>query len=312
MENQLEKTPEKGEIIAYHTDGELHLDVRLENETVWLTQQQIADLFGTKRQAITKHLANIFSSEELIESSVSSKMELTAADGKNYRTKLYNLDAILSIGYRVNSKNATRFRQWANKVLKDHLLKGYSINQRLLIAEERIDHHLANHENRIIDLKNEQEDHSARIKALENQVDFFVKGPKPLEGRILPANSRWDGFALIAELVKSAEKSVVFIDPFADVTALNFAAFRKPKVTAIVYTARITTALQNQVDIHNRQYPGLQLRNMRQVHDRFLLVDDKVYHFGASFKDMGNGLCGYNIMDFVTVEQVMEMVGTHG
>ncbi len=152
MENQLEKTPEKGEIIAYHTDGELHLDVRLENETVWLTQQQIADLFGTKRQAITKHLANIFSSEELIESSVSSKMELTAADGKNYRTKLYNLDAIISIGYRVNSKNATRFRQWANKVLKDHLLKGYSINQRLLIAEERIDHHLANHENRITDL----------------------------------------------------------------------------------------------------------------------------------------------------------------
>jgi len=312
MENQLEKTPEKGEIIAYHADGELHLDVRLENETVWLTQQQIADLFGTKRQAITKHLANIFSSEELIESSVSSKMELTAADGKNYRTKLYNLDAIISIGYRVNSKNATRFRQWANKVLKDHLLKGFSINQRLLIAEERIDHHLANHENRIIDLKNEQEDHSARIKALENQVDFFVKGPKPPEGRILPANSRWDGFALIAELVKSAEKSVVFIDPFADVTALNFAAFRKPKVTAIVYTARITTALQNQVEIHNKQYPGLQLRNMRQVHDRFLLVDEKVYHFGASFKDMGNGLCGYSIMDFATVEQVMEMVEANG
>ncbi|SHL52893.1 RhuM family protein [Fibrobacter sp. UWEL] len=312
MENQPEKAPEKGEIIAYHADGELHLDVRLENETVWLTQQQIADLFGTKRQAITKHLANIFSSEELIESSVSSKMELTAADGKNYRTKLYNLDAIISIGYRVNSKNATRFRQWANKVLKDHLLKGFSINQRLLIAEERIDHHLANHENRIIDLKNEQENHSARIKALENQVDFFVKGPKPPEGRILPANSRWDGFALIAELVKSAEKSVVFIDPFADVTALNFAAFRKPKVTAIVYTARITTALQNQVEIHNKQYPGLQLRNMRQVHDRFLLVDEKVYHFGASFKDMGNGLCGYSIMDFATVEQVMEMVEANG
>lgn len=313
MENQLEKTPEKGEIIAYHTDGELHLEVRLENETVWLTQAQIAELFGTKRPAITKHLKNIYASQELDEHSTCSVLEhMGNASQQVYETKYYNLDAILSVGYRVNSKNATLFRRWANQVLKDHLLKGYSINQRLLVAEERIDHHLANHENRIIDLKNEQEDHSARIKALENQVDFFVKGPKPPEGRILPANSRWDGFALIAELVKSAEKSVVFIDPFADVTALNFAAFRKPKVTAIVYTASITTALQNQVEIHNKQYPGLQLRNMRQVHDRFLLVDEKIFHFGASFKDMGNGLCGYNIMDFVTVERVMEMVEANG
>ncbi|SHG30920.1 Virulence protein RhuM family protein [Fibrobacter sp. UWH9] len=315
MENQLEKAPEKGEIIAYHTDGELHLDVRLENETVWLTQAQMAELFGSSKQNISLHINNIFKEGEL-DAKVVVKDFLTATKhgavkGKiqYHRTKNYNLDVIISVGYRVKSIQGTRFRQWANKVLKDHLLKGFSINQRLLIAEERIDHHLANHENRITDLKSEQEDHSARIKALENQVDFFVKGPKPPEGRILPANSRWDGFALIAELIKSAEKSVVFIDPFADVTALNFAAFRKPKVTAIVYTARITTALQNQVEIHNKQYPGLQLRSMRQVHDRFLLVDDKVYHFGASFKDMGNGLCGYSIMDFATVEQVMEMVG---
>lgn len=287
------------------------MDVKLLDDTVWLNRQQIALLFNRDVKTIGKHINNALS-EELQDIPTVANFAIVQTEGGRTVTRNvdhYNLDMILSIGYRVKSSNGVKFRQWANKVLKDHLLKGFSINQRLLIAEERIDHHLANHENRIIDLKNEQEDHSARIKALENQVDFFVKGPKPPEGRILPANSRWDGFALIAELVKSAEKSVVFIDPFADVTALNFAAFRKPKVTAIVYTARITTALQNQVEIHNKQYPGLQLRNMRQVHDRFLLVDDKVYHFGASFKDMGNGLCGYSIMDFATVEQVMEMVG---
>lgn len=160
--------PQMGEIIAYHADGELHLDVRLENETVWLTQAQIAELFGTKRQAITKHLSNIFASNELEELSVCSKMELTAADGKKYSTKLYNLDAILSVGYRVNSKNATQFRRWANQILKDHLLKGYSINQRLMLTEQRIDQQLVNHESHL-------HSHDNRLDALEKQVDFFVK-----------------------------------------------------------------------------------------------------------------------------------------
>ncbi|MCQ2050387.1 MAG: virulence RhuM family protein, partial [Candidatus Saccharibacteria bacterium] len=150
MENQLEKTPEKGEIIAYHADGELHLDVRLENETVWLTQAQIAELFGTKRPAITKHLKNIYASQELDEHSTCSVLEhMGNASQQVYETKYYNLDAILSVGYRVNSKNATLFRRWANQVLKDHLLKGFSINQRLMLSEQRIDQQLVNHENHL-------------------------------------------------------------------------------------------------------------------------------------------------------------------
>ncbi|GGJ83425.1 hypothetical protein GCM10007084_03940 [Parabacteroides faecis] len=121
----------KDEIIIYQSQSALRLEVRLQNETVWLTQAQIAELFGTKRQAITKHLQNIFNSGELDKNSVSSKVELTAQDGKNYVTKIYNLDAIISVGYRVNSKNATAFRQWATQVLRSYLLKGYSINQRM-------------------------------------------------------------------------------------------------------------------------------------------------------------------------------------
>lgn len=128
----------QGEIILYQPDETVKLDVRIEDETVWLTQAQIAELFGTGRQAITKHLKNIFSSEELEEDSVCSILELTASDGKNYKTKVYNLDAILSVGYRVNSKNATLFRRWASTILKEHLLKGYSINQRLSELEKTV------------------------------------------------------------------------------------------------------------------------------------------------------------------------------
>ena len=136
--NALETVPNKvsnadNEIIIYQPDSTVKLEVRLENETVWLTQQQIADLFGVKQPAISKHLKNIFDSGELDENSVHSILEYTASDGKTYKTKFYNLDAILSVGYRVNSKNATVFRQWANKVLKEYLLRGYSVNQRLFI-----------------------------------------------------------------------------------------------------------------------------------------------------------------------------------
>mgnify|MGYP002959992304 CR=1 FL=1 len=145
---------QKSEIVLYQPEGSVSLEVRLENETVWLTQQQISELFGTGRQAITKHLKNIFASNELDENSVCSILELTAADGKNYKTKVYNLDAILSVGYRVNSKNATLFRRWANSVLKDYMLKGYSINQKLDSLEKRIDNRLREHDSEIQRLSN--------------------------------------------------------------------------------------------------------------------------------------------------------------
>lgn len=154
------------EIIVYHPNSTFSLDVRVEKETVWLTQSQIAELFGTKRPAITKHLSNIFKSGELDENSVCSILEHTATDGKNYRTKFYNLDAILSIGYRVNSINATQFRQWANKVLKEYLLRGYSVNQRLLYMESRIDHRLS--------------EHDSRLDELTDKIDFFVKASLPI------------------------------------------------------------------------------------------------------------------------------------
>ncbi|SHL34809.1 Virulence protein RhuM family protein [Fibrobacter sp. UWH5] len=279
MENHLEKKPEKGEIIAYHADGELYLDVRLENETVWLTQAQIAELFGTKRPAITKHLKNIYASQELDEHSTCSVLEhMGNASQQVYETKYYNLDAILSVGYRVNSKNATLFRRWANQVLKNHLLKGYSINQRSMLSEQRIDQQLVNHENNL-------QSHDNRLDALEKQVDFFVKlNTPPTEGAI-PAKSWWSGYEFAAQLVRSAKQEIIIIDPYADDRTLRLLA----------------------KSIKSSK-PTVQVLNIRDVHDRFIIVDDIVYHVGASIKDLGNKLTAFSVLEFLTKEQLLNMI----
>lgn len=176
----------------------MKLEVRLEEETVWLTQQQIADLFGTKRSAITKHLSNIFKSGELDEESVRSILEHTAADGKMYKTQFYNLDAILSVGYRVNSRNATMFRRWANKVLKEYLLRGYAVNQRLMQLEDRIDRRLS--------------EHDRHLAQLDDKVDFFVRSSlQPVEGVFFDGQI-FDAYAFVAGLIRAAERSIVVID----------------------------------------------------------------------------------------------------
>lgn len=197
----------ENEIIIYQPDSTIKLEVRLEDDTVWLTQQQIADLFGVKQPAISKHLKNIFESGELIESSVHSILEYTAADGKSYKTKFYNLDAILSVGYRVNSRNATLFRQWANKVLKDYLLRGYSVNQRLLYMESRIDHRLLEHDKRLDDLT--------------GKVDFFLKTSLPPREGVLFDGQIFDAYVFVCDLIKRARKRIVLIDNYIDETVLT-------------------------------------------------------------------------------------------
>lgn len=265
---------EQGEIILYQPDEAVKLDVRLEGETVWLTQAQIAELFGTRRQAITKHLKNIFDSEELNEESVCSILELTAADSKNYKTKFYNLDAILSVGYRVNSKNATLFRRWANSVLKDYLLKGYSINQRLNEIEQRMD-------NRFFQIEKTITEHGKKI-------DFFVRTSLPPVEGIFFDGQIFDAYKFASELIKSAKRSLVLIDNYVDESVLLMLSKRQPGVTATVYTQRITPQLQLDLNKFNDQYPPVDVRTCKLSHDRFLIIDDtEVYHIGASLKDLG-------------------------
>lgn len=206
---------QQGEIVLYQPETTFKLEVRLENETVWLTQAQIAELFGTGRQAITKHLKNIFNSNELEENSVCSILELTAADGKTYKTKIYNLDAILSVGYRVNSKNATSFRCWANKILKEYLLRGYSINKRLNNIEQRINNDLPKHEQ--------------RIGQIEEKIDFFVRTALPPVEGIFFEGQIFDAYVFASNLIKSAQKTIVLIDNYIDENTLMMLSKRNKK-----------------------------------------------------------------------------------
>ena len=298
-----------GEIVLYQPEGEIRLEVRVVNETVWLTQMQIADLFGTKRPAITKHLKNIYASQELDESSTCSILEHMGNDSKQvYETKYYNLDAILSVGYRVNSKNATLFRRWANQVLKEYMLKGYAVNQRKIATDLQIVDRL-NEQRQMIENQCAKLDNvDTRLSAVEKHIDFFVKaGQTPTSG-ILTTGSRFEGFILISDLVRIAKRSLTFIDPYANIDVLKFAAMRAKGVSATIYSARITPEFKEAVALHNKQYPGLELKTMRTIHDRFLLLDDTVYHFGASFKDMGNEMTSYHVMELMTPEIVIRLI----
>jgi hypothetical protein len=265
---------EQGEIILYQPDEAVKLEVRLEDETVWLTQEQIADLFGTKRPAITKHLNNIYKSGELDVDSTCSILEHMGNDGKQrYTTKYYNLDAILSIGYRVNSKNATLFRKWANSVLKDYLLKGYSINKRLSELERTVAQHT-------------------------EKIDFFVRTALPPVEGVFYNGQIFDAYKFATDLVKSARRSIVLIDNYVDETVLLMLSKRSVGVSATIYTQRITQQLQLDLDRHNSQYPPIDIRTYRDSHDRFLIVDETdVYHIGASLKDLGKKMFAFSKLD---------------
>ncbi|TGG40134.1 RhuM family protein [Duncaniella freteri] len=285
---------ETNEIILYQPDETMKLDVRVQQETVWLTQQQIAQLFGVKQPAISKHLKNIFESGELDENSVHSILEYTAADGKSYQTKFYNLDAILSVGYRVNSRNATLFRQWANKVLKEYLLRGYSVNQRLMLMEDRIDRRLSEHDHQLLQLT--------------EKVDFFVRSSlQPTEG-IFFDGQIFDAYAFVADLIRKAKHRIVVIDSYIDDSVLVQLSKRNPAVTVDIYDGRISQQLRQDVDRHNRQYPGVTLHAYNKAHDRFLIIDEEVYHIGHSLKDLGKKLFAFSKMDVITGTELISQL----
>ncbi len=275
---------QQGEIILYQPDESVRMEVRIEDETVWLTQAQIAELFETKRQAITKHLKNIFQSGELNENSVCSILELTASDGKSYKTKTYNLDAIISVGYRVNSKNATLFRRWASQVLKDYLLKGHVINQRISNLEQRVDAKFLSY--------------NMQLTRLNEKVDFFVRTSLPPVEGIFFDGQIFDAYAFATNLIKSAKNSLILIDNYIDENTLLMLSKRTTGVDATIYTQRITPQLQLDLTRHNNQYPPINIRTYRQAHDRFLIIDrSDVYHIGASLKDLGKKLFAFSKMD---------------
>lgn len=263
----------QGEIILYQPDEEIKLDVRLENETVWLSIDEMSHLFGRDISVIGKHIRNIFKEGELIKDSVWAKFAYTASDGKTYQVDYYNLDVIISVGYRVKSQRGTQFRQWANKVLKEYLLKGYSINQRINQLENKTDSRLTAHDR--------------QLEELTNKVDFFVRTSLPPVEGIFFDGQIFDAYKFASDLIKSARQSLVLIDNYVDESVQLMLSKRQPGVTATIYTQRITPQFQLDLDRHKDQYPPVDVRTCKLSHDRFLIVDDAVYHIGASLKDLG-------------------------
>lgn len=286
------------EIIVYEPDEMTRMNVYVKGDTVWLTQAQIAQLFGVGQPAISKHLKNIFASGELNMQSVHSILEYTASDGKSYMTGFYNLDAILSVGYRVNSRNATVFRQWANRILREYLLKGYSFNARLLQLSSDIDQRLEKQSRTL-------EEHSLIIDEHSKKIDFFIKTSlPPIEG-IFYDGQIFDSYKFVCDLVKTARYRVVLLDNYIDESVFTLLDKRAEGVTAVVYTAKITPQLQLDIQKHNSQYPPIIVRFFNKAHDRFLIIDDIVYHIGASIKDLGRKWFAFTLMRDLTAEDVL-------
>ena len=281
----LASSSQDNEIILYQPDSTVKLEVRLENETVWLTQQQIADLFGVKQPAISKHLKNIFESGELVEASVHSILEYTATDGKSYKTKFYNLDAILSVGYRVNSKNATLSRQWANKVLKDYLMKGYAVSQRF----ERLEY---------------------RMAKTEERIDFILNTSLPPREGIIFDGQIFDAYTLMCDLIRSAKCRIIVVDNYIDDSVFRQLDKRTSGVSATIFTPSISRALRQDLERHNAQYAPIEVKTFRRAHDRFLIIDDIVYHVGASFKDLGKKLTAFSKMEIMTADEFIAYLGS--
>ena len=273
------------QIVLYQPNNSVRLEVKIDaiHDTVWLTQQQIADLFGTKRPAITKHLKNIFNSGELDQKSVSSILEHTAADGKNYKTQFYNLDAIISVGYRVNSINATAFRRWATRVLKDYLLKGYSVNQQLLAMQRQIDSRLDEHTQRMSRIEDKQTEQ-------QEQLDFFIRTSTPPAEMVFFEGDFYTARVALENLVRSASHRVVVIDAYVSALTLDILDVRKAGVEAIVYTVGVGQGMQRLMDEHDRLFPDshVDIRKWRkESHDRWLVIDDVLYHCGHSLNANG-------------------------
>ena len=269
-------TENKGEIILYQPDEEVKLEVRLEEETVWLTQAQMAELFQTSKQNVSLHTNNIFKEREL-EPGATVKDYLTVQKEGNRSVKrrvtCYNLDVIISVGYRVKSHRGTQFRQWANKVLKEYLLKGYSINQRLT----ELEHTVAEH---------------------SKKIDFFVRTSLPPVEGIFYQGQIFDAYKFATDLIRSAKQSLVLIDNYVDESVLLMLSKRGSGVTATIYTHTVGTQLQLDLDRHNDQYPPIDIRTYKSSHDRFLIVDGKdIYHIGASLKDLGKRMFAFSKLE---------------
>ena len=277
----MEDSQNKGEIVIYQPDEITRLEVRVEGETVWLNRHQLASLFGRDVKTIGKHIKNALR-EELADIPVVANFATTASDGKTYDVEYYNLDMVLSIGYRVKSSRGIQFRKWANSTLREYLMKGFLINDRLSDLEGRVHARLLEHEK--------------RLDEYGEKINFFVRTSLPPVEGIFYDGQIFDAYVFVSDLVKSAKLRIILIDNYVDESVLLLLSKRASGVSAEIRTGRVPEQLRLDVQKHNSQYPPVKIVQTQNIHDRFLVVDDDVYHIGASLKDLGKKLFAFSKM----------------
>ena len=289
----LEHHTGQGEIVMYQPDETIRLEVRLENDTVWLNRQQLSELFGRDVKTIGKHINNALK-EELRKVSTVAKFAIVQMEGGRKVTRtieFYNLDMVISVGYRVKSEKGIEFRIWANKVIKDFLLRGYAFNQQLLRIEQRIDARFDAQQSQIRKIESILSDH-------QQKIDFFVRTNQPPVEGVLFEGQIFDAYKLVEALVKSAKREIILIDNYVDATVFDLLEKREQGVDATIYTEHVGQSLQHLQQLNQQQYRRrVEVKEYNnRFHDRFLILDDALYHFGASFKDLGKRLFAFEQM----------------
>ena len=283
-QNDITGMPEKnnGEIVLYQPDDSISIEVRINQDTVWLNRQQLAMLFDRDVKTIGKHINNALK-EELSDVATIAKFATVQVEGSrivNRTMEYYNLDMVLSVGYRVKSDRGIKYRRWANRVLKEFLLKGYTVNSRLDNLEQR-------------------------VSKTEEKIDFFVRTSLPPQQGIFYDGQVFDAYQFVSDLIRKAQKAIVLIDNFIDDTVLTILDKRSEGVSATIYSQRISQQLQLDLDKHNAQYALISVVQFNKAHDRFLLIDDDVYHIGASIKDLGKKWFAFTLMRDITAKELI-------
>ena len=277
----------KGGLVAIYNPSEsVRLDVRVNNDTVWLTQNQMGILFGVDRTVIVRHIGNIYKSGELSEESTCANIaQVQNEGGRSVRRiqKYYDLDVILSVGFRVNSSKAIYFRRWASKILKDYLLGGHLISSRMDTLEKR-------------------------VSQVEEKMDLFVNASLPPMEGIFYDGQIFDAYLFVSKLIKGAAKEIVLIDNYIDETVLTLLDKRESKVSATIYTKAIDRQLRLDLQRHNEQYSPIEIRLFGKAHDRFLIIDDSVYHIGASLKDLGKKWFAFSLMRDLDPQELIQKI----
>ena len=297
------------EIVLYQPNEQMSLEVKLENETVWLNRQQLSILFDRDVKTIGKHINNALKEElypvvakstttgnDSTSNATVAKFAIVQKEGNREvirQVEFYSLDVILSVGYRVKSSRGIEFRRWANQVLKEYMLKGYAINQQMLAMEERIGRQL--------------QDHTIQIHNLQEKVNFFVRTSLPPHQGIFYDGQIFDAYTFINDRIREATTRIIIIDNYINDSVLTMLAKRADKVAATIYTKKLSAQLQLDIQKHNAQYPPIDIVTFDRSHDRFLCIDETVYHLGASIKDLGKKWFAFNRMEMPTAELLQKL-----